>query len=195
MRRSATCGPTRTAGPLAFTERILGRAFVGHDKSLGAFAKHGHQAALMGTLLVAGYMALTLNDVRKGRWPPRDPTDAKTILAALMVGGGAGIYGDFLFGEANRFGNSPLETAAGPIISTAANLVEAYQRAIRGEGSGAEILNIVLNNTPFANLWWTRPVMDTLFLNNVREWSSPGYQQRQADRLERDYGQENFLPQ
>ena len=46
-------------------------------------------------------------------WPPRDPTDHKTIIGAMFQGGAAGIYGDFLFGRVNRFGGGFTETAIG----------------------------------------------------------------------------------
>jgi hypothetical protein len=65
------------------------------------------------TSTVLGYAAMTAKDMLKGK-TPRDPKDPNTIIKAFTQGGGAGIYGDFLFGEYNRFGQSPLETAAGP---------------------------------------------------------------------------------
>lgn len=184
--------------PIAFANRVLGRAFYG-----GRGATKGqrfvnnlpHSGALLSGLMMAGYAAMTMKDVSKGRWPPRDPSDPKVILASLTQGGTLGIYGDFLFGEVNRFGNTPLETGVGPTIGMASNVIGEYQRAIRGESSAAAWLNVALNNTPYANLFYSRAVMEWLFLNSLRESISPGYLRRQERRLNVDQGQRKFLPE
>ena len=42
--------------------------------------------------------------------------------AAMMQGGGMGIYGDYLFGSVNRFGGGFAGSLAGPVTSRASNL-------------------------------------------------------------------------
>ena len=136
-----------------------------------------------------------MKDALKGYWPPRDPTDPKVILAALQQGGALGIYGDFLFGEVNRFGGGLLGTVAGPTIGTFTQAVEmgfkvrdaalGDEKAIRG----ADWLNFGLGNTPGANLFYLRPALDFLFINSLREAASPGYLARQDKRRLKDYGQ------
>jgi hypothetical protein len=97
--------------PMAFGNRVLGRAFYGADpratsseRLLNGAAHIGH---LIAALAIAGYMSMTAKDLLRG-WEPRQPHDfrswMKVIGASLAQGGGAGIWGDFLFGEANRFG-------------------------------------------------------------------------------------------
>jgi hypothetical protein len=54
--------------------------------------------ALMTTSLFMGYLSMTIKDLLKGKGP-RDPNEAKTIMAAFLQGGGLGIYGDVLFKE------------------------------------------------------------------------------------------------
>lgn len=176
--------------PLVFGNRVLGRALRGGEGGRAAGAKHiGH---LMGTLMVAGYAAMTAKDVLRGWWPPRDPTDPNTMLAAFVQGGGAGIYGDYLFGKANRFGNGPLEALAGPTISTAASVVQLMQQAREGEARAGDGLNILLQNTPYLNLWYTRPALDYLILGSLYESVRPGYLQRQEQARRKENGQRRF---
>jgi hypothetical protein len=181
----------------AAADRLVGRAVFGGEggtKGERFVNNIGHSGRLIAFLGLAGYMTMAAKDALKGRWPPRDPAEAKTWSAALAQGGGAGIYGDFLFGEANRFGNSPLENVAGPVPAAAANVISLYQRVRAGEAKAADGLNLALNNTPFINLWFARPALDVLVLNSVREWSSPGFLARQRQRLRKDFNQESFFP-
>jgi hypothetical protein len=89
--------------PIAFRSAPSG----GPHSASGKGAKL-EQAAHIGTMIagltMAGYAAMTMKDLTRGYWPPRDPTDIKTWEAAFVQGGAAGIYGDYLFGRVNRFG-------------------------------------------------------------------------------------------
>lgn len=191
--------------PVAFGQRIVGRAMYGHRKDAKWIgAKGAHMGSLIAGMTVAGYMSIVIKDAIRGYWPPRDPTDTKTILAALAQGGAAGLYGDFLFGQVNRFGGGVLETIAGPTIGQAAQLVElglksrdaALGKVVGDEDAkfpAAEALSIGVNATPFANLYYVRPALDYLFLNSLRDAISPGYLKRQEKRRTTDYGQESFV--
>lgn len=189
--------------PIAFSQRILGRALFGGrgtTKWERVMNNAPHLGALMGGLTVAGYMAMTMKDAAKGYWPPRDPTDPKVMTAALTQGGALGIYGDFLFGEANRFGSGALETFSGPFIGTVSDIVNVPLKARTAIEKGetpkmaGDLLNLALNNTPFINLAYTRPALDVLFLNSLRNWASPGYTNRQRKNRLKDYGQTSPLP-
>lgn len=175
--------------PVAFTQRVLGRS-VYFDSSKG---RRGRDlGVLIAGLTAAGYLSMTAKDFLKGNYPPRDPSDPKVLLAAALQGGALGIYGDFLFGEANRFGNSPLENLAGPVPATGANIIGLYQKSVRGEAGAGEALNLVVQNTPFANLWYTKPALDYMILDSAREWASPGWRARRAQRLRKEYGQDRL---
>lgn len=184
--------------PVAFTQRVLGRALfggAGATRGQRFMNNVGHMGALLAGMTMAGYMTNVMKDFGKGYWPPRDPTNYKTILSAMQTGGGLGIYGDFLFGEASRYGNTPLETAAGPTIGGVSDLIVAGLQLRDGDPKGGEWLNIALSSTPFINLAYTRPVLDYLFLNSLREASSPGFLRRREERRRKEYGQQSFLPQ
>lgn len=175
--------------PIAFTQRVLGRSIYFDSKN----GRRGRDiGVLLAGLTAAGYLSMTAKDFLKGNYPPRDPSDPKVLMAAMLQGGAAGIYGDFLFGEANRFGNAPLETLAGPALGTAAGIVGLYQDTLRGEGRASRALSLAIQNTPFANLWYTKPALDFLVLDSAREWASPGWRARRAQRLRKEYGQQRL---
>ncbi|MGV2099059.1 hypothetical protein [Rhizobium sp. 21-4511-3d] len=189
--------------PIAFSQRILGRALFGGrgaSKWERVMNNTPHLGALIAGLTVAGYMAMTMKDAAKGYWPPRDPLDPKVMTAALTQGGALGIYGDFLFGEANRFGSGALETFSGPFIGTISDIVNvplkartAIEQGERPKMAG-DLLNLALNNTPFINLAYTRPALDVLFINALKNWASPGYINRQRRNRQRDFNQTSPLP-
>ncbi len=186
--------------PIAFTNRVLGRTFKAQRADASwAGEKGAHLGALIAGMTVAGYVAMTIKDVAKGNWPPRDPTSPKTILAALQQGGGLGLYGDYLFGEVNRFGGGIAEGLLGPTIGAGVQAVGILQKgrdaATGGKPmKGSESLDLVLGNTPFANLAYVRPALNYLVLDALRESLSPGSAARKAARRRTEYKQENFLP-
>src|SRR3546814_2942035 len=102
----------------------------------------------------------------------RSPTDPATWAAAFVQGGGAGIYGDFLLGESNRFGGGLLQTLAGPTLGAVDDLHDLYSRVKAGDDSAAAGLRFVISNTPFANLFYTRQALDYLILWRSEEHTS-----------------------
>lgn len=182
--------------PMTFTQRTFGRALFGHRKDASWLERSAHIGSLLGGMTMAGYMSLTLKDIARGYWPPRDPSDPKTWAAAFVQGGAAGIYGDFLFSRVNRFGGGLAETAIGPSFGAGFDLIELILKA-RDAGLSSEeevrvadYINLATQNTPFVNLFYTRPAIDYLFLNSLRESFSPGFKKRQEGRRREDYGQE-----
>jgi hypothetical protein len=185
--------------PVAFTQRVGGRAIYGHRKGAKLADKAIHIGTLLGAMTMAGYASMTLKDLAKGYWPPRDPAELKTWQAAFIQGGAAGIYGDFLFSKVNRFGGGLTETAIGPTAGAVADFLELGLKARDAALSEddkvklADYLNFGTQNTPLINLFYTRPALDFLFLNSIRESASPGYMRRTAARRKTEYGQTNVL--
>jgi len=184
------------AFPIAFTQRVMGRAWQGGEG--GKSAGVAHIGALIASTLVLGYAAMTVKDVIRG-YAPKELVDEdgnpnwKTILAAAVQGGGAGIYGDFLFGEASRSGNTALENLAGPALSDLARWLTLYSRARDGDAKAGEALTAALSSTPFANLFYLRPALDYLILNSLRDYLSPGYLARQDQRRREQFGQDPLI--
>jgi hypothetical protein len=111
----------------------------------------------------------------------------------MAQGGGAGIYGDFLFGEASRLGGGFLETLGGPTVGKLADAKRLFDAAKSGEDVGAQSLRFAVSNTPGNNLFYTRMAADYLFLYELQEAMSPGYLRRMERRAEQERGQEWWL--
>lgn len=187
--------------PVAFTQRVGGRAIYGHRKGAKWPEKVAHIGTLIGGMTVAGYAAMTLKDMARGYWPPRDPTDLDVMAAAFVQGGAAGIYGDFLFSKVSRFGSGLAETAVGP---SAGAIFDALELGMKARDAGlssdeevklADFLNYGTQNTPFINLFYVRPGLDYLVLNSLREVASPGFNRKQEQRRKTTYGQQSMMPQ
>lgn len=193
--------------PAAYMQKTLGRELYGRGYTPTALGNNmrggrdlinalrngnGERLALAQLMLwttAFGYLSMASKDVAKGR-EPRSPDDPKTWLAAMAQGGGLGIFGDYLFGEASRFGNTALESAAGPALGTAADLANLWSRAKEGDDTAASLLRLAQNNTPFLNLFYTRIALDHLFLFSVQEALNPGSLRRTEERIRQQNAQE-----
>lgn len=142
---------------------------------------------------VMGYLAMSAKDLAKGR-TPRDIEDFQTWTAAFVQGGGGGIYGDFLFGETNRFGRSLLGTLAGPTFGTVDDIDRIRAKILAGEDVDADVLRLAMGNTPFLNMFYTRVALDYLILYQLQEAVSPGYLRRMERNLKRENDQEFVIP-
>jgi len=182
--------------PIAFTHRVFGRAVFGQRKDVGMLERAGHIGTLLAGLTIAGYLSMVAKDTLKGYWPPRNPADPRTIMAAFQQGGAWGIYGDFLFSKTNRFGGGITETLAGPSIGSIGDLanviLDARDTAISGgedKFSTAQAFSTLLANTPYANLHLLKPALDYALINSIREAISPGYMSKVMRTRKKEYGQ------
>jgi hypothetical protein len=184
---------------VAMTQTVLGREIYGRGyDTLGEYLKKGHGdmlglAYMVGLYGVLGYGAMAAKDLLKGR-TPRDPLDPKTFAAAMAQGGGLGLYGDFLFGEYSRMGRSFTASLAGPVLGNLDTLTDLWTRLRNGDDVAAASFKALLDNTPFLNLYWARPVLDYLVLYHIQEALNPGFLRRMEKRIERDNGQTFILP-
>jgi hypothetical protein len=184
--------------PLSVLMRGVQREIYGKGANTFMEAMKNGNGELMGLvhLMIAstvfGYVAMTAKDILKGK-SPREPKPT-TLMAAMAQGGGFGIYGDFLFGEFSRYGRSALATAAGPTLGQVDDIAELYTRVRNGEDPAAQATRMLINNTPFINLFYTRSALDYLFLYQLQETMNPGYLRRMEARAATENGQEFFFP-
>ncbi|OYW94847.1 MAG: hypothetical protein B7Z23_03045 [Pseudomonadales bacterium 32-61-5] len=184
---------------IAVVQSVLGREVYGRGyDTLGEYLRKGHGdmlglAYMVGLYGVLGYGAMAAKDMLKGR-EPRDPTDYRTVLAALAQGGGLGLYGDFLFGEYSRMGRTFTASLAGPVLGNLDIATDLWTRLRNGDDLAAASFNALLQNTPFANLFWLRPVLNYLILYHIQEALNPGFLRRMEKRIERENGQTFLLP-
>lgn len=177
--------------PVSVLSKAVGRDLYGSESRFHAATGI---AAFFVQSMAMGYVAMTLKDVLKNK-EPRDPLAWQTMLAAAAQGGGAGLYGDFLFGEFNRFGRSWAESVAGPTFGgLVPDLAELTAKAIRVNQKGEwelkakDAVRFGAANMPFVGLFYTKPVLDQIILAEIYEHLNPGYRRRAERDLERSEG-------
>jgi hypothetical protein len=191
--------------PATAVQRVIKREIFGHgeDTTLKAALKNGQGnlvglAHLIGWTTAFGYGAMALKDLAKGREPrtPENTADFGKILVASMLQGGAlGIYGDFLFGEAkSRYGQSPIGTLAGPLVSDVESVYDIYAKVMTGDDASGQALNTLYKMIPGNNLFYTKLATDYLIFNELKELANPGHTARMVERARRENDQEYFLP-
>lgn len=200
--RGFTEGLTKGRGMKGFAET----AVEGLTEGKGAMGAMIH--SMLG-LTALGYLAMTAKDLAKGR-TPRDPNSKDTWFAAMSQGGGLSIYGDFLFGEFNRFGVSPLETFAGPSANVFADFATLYAKFRDGDDAAATTMRVMKSNLGFlaalpgpakyigkpavlANMFYTKTAMDYMFYYQLQEMMNPGYLERMKKRIKKEQGQEFIM--
>jgi len=152
----------------------------------GKMAKAGYAANLFIGTTAMGALAYQLKQIAKGK----DPIDmtgehaADFWGAAILQGGGLGIYGDFLFSDVNRYDRGIAETLAGPVVSaandvrklTVGNVLEATQG--KETKAGKEAVQFARNYTPGGSLWYARLAYERILLDQLQKEVDPNYQER-----------------
>ncbi len=184
--------------PITVLRKVMSREVYGHGSDTilkwlqndrtGNF----RMAQIIAMTTLGGYLSGAIKDALKGR-TPKDPTNVKTVEDALLRGGGLGIYGDFLFSEYDRSYRSALATAAGPVVGQLDNVADIFSKLKQGENVSNETGKLLLNNTPFVNLFYIRPVLDYLVLWNLQEMTDPGSLYRQERKVQQNNGQGFFI--
>ena len=183
------------AFPMAIGNKVLGReiAFLrkGPNQDIGRGIKG--LASIMVTSGFMGYISMTAKDLLKGK-EPRDPNKEATIMAALLQGGGLGIYGDVLFKEFRDAG-SLIGSMAGPFPNTIVELGQALKYVLSTEeGSGAKAgkkaYRAISSNIPFLNLFYIKLAFDYMIGFQLMETMNPGGLKRVEKRMKKEYNQE-----
>lgn len=165
-------------------------------------ADFGGLAGMIAATTLLGAAAMTLKDLASGR-NPREVEDAgdavKFVTRAMTQGGGAGIYGDYLFGEFNRFGGGLLATAGGPGAGTLEKMARMFSTArsrLEGSDDGnlpAQAIGFVARDVLPTNLFYAKAALDHLVIHGLQEAVNPGYLRRLERRVERDNNQTFWL--
>jgi hypothetical protein len=183
----------------AFYQKVLKPMIIGRPgQSKGS--RLADTAMLIAQTTAFGYISMNAKRLARGEkptWENEENNIISTGLAAMVQGGGAGLYGDFLLSEQSRFGSSSVESLAGPTIGGPLNeALRLWGLTLNPEEKlrGADVFNMAINNTPFINLWYTRAALDYGVLYSAREALSPGWLRRKEQRMRRDGGREYILP-
>jgi hypothetical protein len=183
--------------PIAYLQREMGgkRWAQGAKQVEGKYDPRGAVGAALGAFAF-GYIAMTAKDIAKGK-SPRELFDEQgnfkkeTLFAALLQSGGAGIFGDFLFGKVDRFSHGAAASILGPLGGVAESAITIGGQLVRGEvkNAGQDVLKTALDNTPFINLWYTREALNWMALYHVREMMSPGTLKRTERKMKEEFSQ------
>jgi hypothetical protein len=171
---------------------------VAYMATMGERLQYG--GALLATSLVMGGLSLQLKDIAAGRNPrpimdEDTGIDPKFFAAALVQGGGLGIFGDFLFADANRYGGGLASTAFGPtgqLVNDVDRLIKGnIQEVLAGEDTDflRESVRFTKRYTP--SLWQVDLLKNAMF-DQLEIMADPAAEKR-FNRImrsrERDYGQ------
>lgn len=184
----------------SFSAAIMGRHVMSAARGYAGMKPVALLAHLIVASTVMGYASLQAKQVAKGRELRPFVTEdgefkgLELFTASLLQGGGLGIYGDFLFGEANRNGlGFTIGALGGPAVSELERMATIIRKTASGdpgqlEDLPADIFRGVKANTPFLNLFYVRSALDYLVFYRIQEALSPGSVERFEKRLERESG-------
>lgn len=144
----------------------------------------------LGTIVIGatalGYLALQTKQITQGKTPKE--MSPKLLFAAMLQGGGLGLFGDFMLGDYSRFGRSPLSEMGGPVAGLADDLFRAvkgnFDQAILEDGGGKDInvardlFRVVKRNVPGVSLWYSRLVVERVLLDQMERMVDPKYDRR-----------------
>ncbi|MBQ0795757.1 hypothetical protein [Zhongshania sp.] len=143
---------------------------VAHQSTFGN--RLTYSAALFGSTMLMGGIALQAKDIAAGRDPRNIDRngnfipDPQFIAAAIQQGGGLGLFGDFIFSDVNRFGGDLRLTLAGPTGELVASAVELtagnIMQAVRREETNVlgEAVEFISRYQP--KMWQTRLFQDAV---------------------------------
>lgn len=183
----------------ATIQKVWGRETLGRgNDSVRAALRNGHGeimslVQLVLTMGAFGYLSMTTKELLKGRTPRKwwesPGMAAKTFVAAMAQGGGLGIFGDFLFGESNRFGGGLIASMAGPTAGTIEDIHKIYTRIREGDTPWQGALRTAMGLVPGSNIWYFRGAFDYFLGYRIYESINPGYFERMQRRVERENNQ------
>jgi len=147
-----------------------------------------NMAMTIAMMTAAGYVSQTLHDLTNGKGPMPLTDDGKVLwdnVQKIMVRGGSlGLFGETTMGEFSGSYRSYLEYAAGPTFGQVDNLFNMKASIQQGKPVKRPATKLLLDNTPFANLFYIRPVLNYLILWNLQAMLSPGSLERSEQRTE-----------
>lgn len=157
----------------------------------GVRGKLSYGATFFGLAAMYGMVAMQSKQVTAGK-DALDMNRWDTWFAAIMQGGGLGIWGDFLFRSENRFGQGMAVTFTGPVFGLGSDLKKAtWDNAMAlgaGENTsfGKDMVGLI-GRYGFApgNLWYTRLAFERAVIDQLAVMADP-QAHRRFQRLEQE---------
>lgn len=176
-----------------------------------AKGRAGFYAGITAATTLAGMGALALSEVSKGRDIP-DFSDPRVVGKAFLKGGGAGLFGDFLFADTGQYGQDIGDVVQGPSLSLAGDLLAIPMGEIRDltnemvkEGDLQNYdskmfdraLKVGRRYTPGSSLWFSATIMQRKFWDALQDMGDPDAamkRSRQMRQQEQESGTTYWWP-
>jgi hypothetical protein len=170
----------------AHGQRVLWRHYNERSKMDFAFK-------VLGGLTLTGMLAYTARQILQGKNPTANPelydnSDpskmgeawAKYAGAGAGQAGVGGMVGDLLFSQTYNNGRgSALQPLAGPAGDDAMQLFQfAHDATGKGKIDSDQMLKFAQGKTPFANVWWIKPLINYGMMYGIHENLNPGTLER-----------------
>lgn len=138
---------------------------------------------------------------QKQNWLPNPTEGSDALYRAVSTGSTAGLYSDFLLGNAQDFWNQlgemsgPTFTSLGQGASAAKHITIGLQKydetgdTTHLSKAGDQMLQLMEQNTPGRNFMYTKAALDYMVLDNLSEALDPGWKQRKQQRLLQQHNQ------
>lgn len=182
------------AFPVTILQTHFARAvFANSQMGRARYAAH----LVIGTTLM-GALAMELKQIASGK-DPREADTGAFWAAAFLQGGGAGIFGDFLFSDQNRFGGGLMSTLAGPTLTTGSDALKLtvgnVQELLAGKdtNAGKEAVRFIGANTPGSSLWYSRLAFQRIILDEMQQMVDGDAREdfsRMEAKARKDFGQD-----
>ena len=155
------------------------------EQSAGNAAKYA--AGLVIGTTVMGALALQLKAIANGK-DPRAMEDPAFWGASMLMGGGFGIFGDFLQSASNAHGSGFAGTLAGPLVADAQDIADLATNKNREKA----LLKVLRAQVPGGSLWYGKLAFDRLITDQIQREIDPNYDQswKRMDRFAREQGTE-----
>ncbi len=175
---------------ISFARKLWGRKLYG-----GNLAGNKDILAIVEIMTTSTLMGMGILDLKlagQGKEPREFGLDF--ITAGMLQGGGLGIWGDFLFGQYNRYGQTLTGTFIGPGLGTINDFASFIDKLVKMDHPGQAAAQFFGRNTPLLNMYFAKTALNYLFLYSLAEYLSPGYLGRMQRNLAKQQDEQFFAP-
>lgn len=149
-------------------------------------------AKLFAYTTVMGALVSQIQNLTQGK-DLDDPTTLDFYMKSIVKGGSASFLADAISATADPTERSIKDfiiPAAFKDVMSVGTMVSGAGQAYLSEREssyGAEAVNVIKNNIPFQNVWYSRLVFDRLVIAEMQELFDEGYRERKQRRQESNY--------
>lgn len=175
---------------------------------VGPWDKFKYASSLLVHTTLMGALAIQLKDISRGKDPrpmgdDRYGVSPKFLTAAMLQGGGLGLFGDFLFSGSDRFGRSKVESLTGPMVGFGMDAIDLTlgnaMDAVKGETTnfGRDAVQFAGRYTPGSSLWYLRYMIERGILDATQRMVDPNAEKSFASRRQSwgtEQGADFFAP-